>query len=326
MSHTRSWRTITVVGAMAIAAIAVVIMASLVRGPTSVWAQSSNPSGEPPLTPSLPDPPPNADADSEGITLGVSPPNLEVAIDPQGTTGAFRAFNLGTRSVTIQTSIAPWTLDSLNQIELVVPTEQTLDQWLLLSPSTFTIPPGEEQVVRFSIRPRIEPEPGEHRAMVFLEPVADPSGQSVTATARIGVAIYGAVGDIDRQGTLHTVNVRSADRSEVVANASDLLVSFDISSEGLNHIRLDGQYSIWQADRYPGTTETHLMPIGNETGYPDGLLLVAPLPSTPVLPSTRRTLMSSIPLSLASGDYVLDIQGQLGDDSIERNVPFSVSP
>ena len=39
---------------------------------------------------------------------------------------------------------------------------------MIINPVEFTIPAGGEQVVRFAVRPRAQPEPGEHRAMVFF--------------------------------------------------------------------------------------------------------------------------------------------------------------
>ena len=267
---------------------------------------------------------PQGDPEDGAVTLGVSPPRLEVEIDPQGTTGAFRTYNLGTRTVTVQTSLATWQLDERNQIELVEPTEQTLDQWLLLSPSTFTIPPGEEQVVRFSIRPRVQPNPGEHRAMIFLDPIVEDSGEGITTAARLGVTVYGNVGDVVRRGTLHDITIRPSTSNQV--GEFEVELDFDIASEGLNHIRMDGQYSIWHADQYPGTEATSLIPISDDTELPDGTVFVGYLPNTPVLPATRRTLSTLVPQSLEKGNYVLDIEGFLGEEEIEREMPFTVGP
>ena len=309
MTSNQFWLRISNVLAIALGLISV---GGLVRNPTVLQARSQ-PVEAPP-----------ADPDDGGVTLGVSPSRLELEIDPQGTTGAFRTINLGTTTVTVQTSLGTWILDENNQIELIEPTEQTLDQWLLLSPSTFTIPPGEEQVVRFSIRPRVQPEPGEHRALIFLDPIVDDSEGGITTTARLGVTVYGNVGEIDRRGTLHDIIVSPFRRTQ--SGEFDVMLDFDITSEGLNHVRMDGQYSIWDAELYPGTEETGLIQTNDRTELPDGAIFVGSLPSTPVLPSTRRTLSIQIPQPLKTGDYVLDIQGVLGEEKIDRSLQFKVSP
>lgn len=248
--------------------------------------------------------------------IGVSPPRIELQIGDRPTTESIRVINLGTEPVAIKASVHSWDLDDENRIRLLPPTEQSLDQWMVLNPLEFSIEPGRSQTVRFSVRPRIAPEPGEHRAIVYFEQASGPVATTSTLRTvfRLGVAIYAYVGEVTRRGPLHGV--------EVVAKSA----WFDISSEGSAHLRLLGQYAVWPAEAYPGSDGTERVKVesGPEAQLPAAMVHVADLPSTPILPGTRRRMELRLPEDLAPGSYVLDLNGTLGDLPLDRGVAFTV--
>jgi len=194
---------------------------------------------------------------------------------------------------------------------------------MIISPMAFEVPPESYQTVRFSIRPRVEPQLGEHRAMIYLQQQPTEGvveGKTIEVIGRVGVAVYAYVGDVERVGRLHDVEVRSE---------GDLqLASFDVSSIGTAHIRMSGQYTVWPADLYTSPEDeepSESDSADNELILPEGALNVGWLPPSPVLPDARRRLPLLIGQDLPAGDYVLDVRGELGGEPLRIGVPFSVS-
>ena len=252
------------------------------------------------------------------ITLGVSPPRFEIALDSASSTHALRVFNFGTETLQLQGSVNAWDFDEDNQLRVVEPTERTLDQWIVINPLRFSIPPGESQTVRFSIRPKVLPAPGEYRAMIYLE--QPPTLQdSLTVRGRMGVAVYAYAGNIERVGDLDVT---------VVSREQGPLAAFDITSRGSAHVRLSGQYAVWPVETYPGTDATGPVEGLGEPGVavPDSIVDAGFLPGMPVLPGDRRTLPMSLAPHLPAGDYILDINGDLSGKPLDLAVPFTIAP
>lgn len=252
------------------------------------------------------------------ISIGVSPPRFEIEIGPVPVTKAARVFNFGSKPLEIQASVHGWDLDEANQVRLVEPTEQSLDQWIVINPLRFTVKPGESQTVRFSVRPKVQPAPGEHRAIIYFEQPPSKEG-SIAVIGRIGVAVYGYVGPVERVGELNGVTV---DASAAAPHAG-----LDISSSGTAHVRLGGQWAIWPAASYPGAATTQSFPeLGErEIVLPERIIDVGFLPGLPVLPGSRRTLPLHLPRGLPPGEYVLDINGNLSGRPLDLAVPFTVA-
>ena len=250
--------------------------------------------------------------------IGVSPPRVELEIGPRPSTETIRVINFGDEPVEVNVRVHSWDLDHDNRVRLRPPTEQSLDQWMIINPLHFTIEPGRTQAVRFSVRPRVEPEPGEHRAMVYFEQESRPEPGAETSTFRtlfrLGVAVYGYVGEPTRLGTLHSVGVEDREGW------------FEVSSEGSAHVRLDGQVAVWPVSLYPGSNATTpaAQRDDNSLGAPPGVLHAALVPTTPILPGTRRKIRFPIPGDLPPGSYVLDVNASLGDRPLEMAVPFMI--
>jgi hypothetical protein len=246
--------------------------------------------------------------------IGVSPPRVEVFLDEGPATGAVRLYNLGDERVGVRVSTGNWDLDEDNRLREQEPTEQSADQWLVVNPVQFTIEPGDAQVVRFAVRPRVEPTPGEHRAMIYFEQdesLLNTEVAGLRALFRIGVTVYAYSGEIQRVAVLHEIRV----------DEGPILV-LDVGSEGNAHVRLLGTWGVWPADVYPGPEAAS--PV-DPSGPPEAPIVAhGTLPEGPVLAGTRRNLVSSLPADLPPGDYVLDVDGSLSGLDVSRGLAFTV--
>jgi P pilus assembly chaperone PapD len=245
--------------------------------------------------------------------IGVSPSIVETTLDERGAASALRLLNLGTRTVEVKVTVQNWDLDDANNVRVLPPNEQSLDQWIVVQPLRFTVAAGKSQTVRLAIRPRTRPEPGEHRAIVFFEEVA-PKDEAVPAMRvlfRLGVAVYAYAGTVTRLGALCGITV---DQDAAL---------FDVESFGSAHVRLAGQYAIWEGAHYPGAAKTQAIADidAPKPALPAHVVAAGPLPTLPVLPGARRRIRVGLP-KLGTGDYILDVKAKLGDDTLTFGVPF----
>lgn len=257
---------------------------------------------------------------AKAINIGVTPPKFHVDITSKKTRSqAIRILNLDSKPVELKVYVQSWDMNEQNKLRVLPPKEQSLEQWIVFTPSRFTIPPGGVQTIRFAVRPRVKPQSGEHRAVIFVEEVPrTTASKGVTLIGKLGVAVYGYVGDIKRVGVLNAVNVNSKPNA--------LNAVFDISSQGNGYANMQGQYAIWPAAKYPGAEVTK--PIANlgkpEAKISEPLLDAGLLPATPVLPDSRRQVLLPITKKLPPGSYVLDINGELNGVAIKKGIPFTV--
>jgi hypothetical protein len=260
-------------------------------------------------------------AAAQTATIGVSPLRIEVALGTRPVAEAIQIMNLGTAPIELSVSVSNWILDEANQVKAIEPTEQSLDQWIVISPLRLSLPPGRLQTVRFTVRPKVKPEPGEHRAMIFFDevPGAEPPVQGTRVVGRVGVAVYAHVGEVTRRAVLNCLEVVTARRAAAAV--------FDISSEGSAHARMSGRYVVWPAGGFPGFSATAPPPpVGGNSVVPEGAVEAAELPPTPVLPGFRRRIVMRLAREFEPGDYVLDIEGQLGEQPLRLAYPFVVPP
>ena len=258
---------------------------------------------------------------AQTATIGVSPLRIEIALGSRPAAEAIQIMNLGSAPIELSVSVSNWILDEANQVKAIEPTEQSLDQWIVISPLRLTLQPGRLQTVRFTIRPKVKPEQGEHRAMVFFDevPEAEPVVGKTRVVARVGVAVYAHVGEVTRRAVLDCLEVVTAKRAAAAV--------FDISSEGNAHARMSGRYVVWPASRFPGVSAAAAPPsVTGASVVPDGAVEAAELPPTPVLPGFRRRIVMRLAREFEPGDYVLEIDGQLGDQPLRLAYPFVVPP
>lgn len=252
------------------------------------------------------------------LQVGVSPPIFEFKLQDRTPTQSFKVINYSQKPVTFRVSVHNWTLNESGDTQILPPTENSLDQWIVVNPVEFTVPARGEQTVRFAVRPKVPPQAGEYRAMFFLDTVPDPNATGVVVQGRLAIASYAYMGDVTRVGTLEGITIRK----------NPLTAGFTVKSEGTAHLRLQGQYAIYRANNYPGAAATK--PIENvqspqaQANLPTGVLAAGTLPTLPTLPGSRRKIQLSLPANLGVGSYILDINGTLGDKTIDQAVPFSI--
>ena len=256
-----------------------------------------------------------AQASAPPAQIAVSPSKFELELGSRPATESITVMNLGDQNVDIEVSVANWDLDDQSRVRIVEPDEQSLDQWMIVNPLRFSIPARGSQTVRFSIRPRVAPRPGEHRAMIYFNQVLPPvEHQAVRIKFSFGVAVYATVGDVSRVGELHDVSL--------VPGTNPVVVRLDVSSAGSAHVRLSGRYAIYAADAYSGAQAAS----GGRAEDQGGSSTVASglLPSRPVLPSTRRQLLIQTERRLPAGAFVLDLSGDLSGRPVHVALPFRI--
>ncbi|MGC8916443.1 MAG: fimbrial biogenesis chaperone [Thermoanaerobaculum sp.] len=250
--------------------------------------------------------------------IGVSPPRFDITLEGPTAADAFKVVNLGESPLHLKVSVAHFGLDEENRLVSLPPTPQSADQWLVVTPLEFVIEPGKTQTVRFAVRPRVKPEPGEHRAMIFLEEQPPQDRPFATLNlARVGVGVYVNVPPVERQARVHCVDFRWL--------AGKLWAALDISSLGNAHVRPQAFFVVWPEKAFPGTVGSH--PVQKEPGgpvaVPEGASLAGAVPDIPVLPQTRRTLrfiLGSVP----PGEYVVELFGRVENEVLSWAVPLTV--
>ncbi|PLZ99746.1 P pilus assembly protein, chaperone PapD [Fischerella thermalis CCMEE 5268] len=256
------------------------------------------------------------------LDIGVSPSRVEVQINRKTRTQSIRVLNLSSKPLELKAYTRTWNMNEDGKLEDIASTEESLDRWIIFTPSQFTIPPKSSQTIRFAIRPRVQLKPGEHRAVLYLEevrPSNEEQTKAIRTIGRFGVVIYGYVGDITRVGVLNSITV---DTKPKVPTAV-----FDVSSTGSGYVRLKGQYAVWSAAKYPGAKATQGINDLGKPGkkLPENIIYAGMLPISPVLPGTRRRLLLPIVKNLPPGNYVLDLNGELNGIKIDQGIPFTVT-
>lgn len=251
--------------------------------------------------------------------IAVSPPRVEIDLDAGHPTEAIHVINLSDKETRISVSVAHWDLDENNKVRDIAPTEQSLDQWIVINPLEFAIPPGEQQTLRFAIRPRIAPMAGEHRAMIYLEQQPDEVGDassSVNIRYRVGVAVYGLSGQIDRRGGIRAIRHTTSGENQ--------FLDVDTISEGNASVRLSGRYGIWPQADYPGDEDARTILDEPQDGPENRSGVVGTLPQIPILPGTARIIRARLP-DLPPGAYSLYVSGSVSGRPFAERLEITAS-
>ncbi|MEA5593960.1 molecular chaperone [Rivularia sp. UHCC 0363] len=254
------------------------------------------------------------------LEMSISPPRMELDINSKkGRSNTIKLTNFDDKPVQIRAYVKNWTMDEKNKLQNIPSTEQSLDQWILFTPSKFTIPARGTQTLRFAIRPKIEPAAGEHRAVIYFEEIPSNTESGTVGTkAAIGVVVYAYSGEIKRVGNVNSVTVD--------ARPNAINAVFDVSNKGNAHIRMEGQYAIWQAAKYPGAKATQFIKDVGDSNQklPASVVRVGSLKLPPILPSKNRKLLQTLTEKLPPGNYVLDINAELSGVPVDQGIPFTV--
>jgi len=262
---------------------------------TAPWIQKADAAGPPPGQ------------------VAISPSMVEQAIGDKPVNGSIRMQNLKKEPVSVKVDIYNWTLDEFNRVKLIPGDQQSLDRWMLISPIAFTLEPGGSQVIRYSIRPTGKPEPGEHRAMIYLteqgtENEKKESG-AVQVRFRYGMAVYGYSGS----------KKESAELESLTFDKGSMTIKAVVHNTGNVHTRLTGNYAIWKIGTFPGVKAMkEYFEKGENKAAPAGLIATGSMHSTPVLPGHRRTIVEKLELPGNVNGYVVAVSGMIGGRPVDK--------
>lgn len=243
--------------------------------------------------------------------FGIYPAMFEVEIGSDSVEKSLIITNLKKKPVSMRVELYSWTYNEHFQIKLVPSSPKTLDQWMVVNPVRFTIEPGGIQTIRFSITPRVKPEPGEYRAMLYVIEEPDPvnAGNGVLITAKLGVGIYGYV-----QPVVHSPKI-----IDLSFHRASTTLSVHLLNEGNVHARFRGRYIIWKKSLFSGSGSMKKLPEMIEQGHePSGFLAQGFFPGDPVLPKTARSYNLKLAIPKNSGPYVVAVIGELDGKPVEK--------
>ncbi|NHQ59747.1 molecular chaperone [Chlorobium sp. BLA1] len=242
--------------------------------------------------------------------VAVSPAMFEINIGSKPVNESIRIKNLKKNPVTLKVEVYNWTLDEQNKLKILPPDSQSLDQWMIINPVSFTIDPGNEQVIRFSIRPRTLPNPGEHRAVIyFAEQLSPTNPGGVEILFKLGVGVYGYAEKIQRSASLQGVTLDRASGT----------LKVDIQNSGNVHTRLKGEYALWKKDGFPGFKSIgSYMNWPRDKKRPDWFIGSGSMNNTPVLAGQRRTITTKFDPPDKNTGYIVTVSGTIDGKKIEK--------
>jgi hypothetical protein len=134
---------------------------------------------------------------------------------------------------------------------------------------------------------------------------------------RLGTSVIGLAEPVIRDAVIHSV---TADATEV---------EIEIESRGNTHVRLDGQWALWNPESFPGQENTSVIEgLGEDEDFalPEGMIAAWPLNTIPVLPGTRRVVRNAIATELDPGTYLLDLNGTVAGVDLGQTLSIVVAP
>ncbi len=250
--------------------------------------------------------------------MGISPDRYYVEFDERGgDTQSLLVQNLSDQPLSLTLSVSNWELNENNQISVVPPNERSLDQWIVINPLNITIPPGSPQTIRWAIMPRLQPDPGEYRAIIFIEEnlaqqEQQQNGTQVRMNMRYGLPIYAQVGEALLQAELHDMRI---------ARTGDSL-SLELSNVGTSHARMSGNYGIWPSAEFPGSERAlEILQELNPDNIDEADFIVGNMPAAVILPGFRRSV--PLPLGLErSGEFTIQLNAAFAQLRIEDALSF----
>ena len=176
--------------------------------------------------------------------IAISPPRLEMHPESGKASESITVLNMSSNPMQLKVAVNNWDLDLDNKFRALAPTEQSLDQWLIINPVRLTIPANSQQTVRLAIRPRAKPEAGEHRAMIFFKQLPDPTKKG-QINFNVGVPVYAYYGDVKRTAEVHSIDF----------NSSEMEFIFDVTNTGNSYVRPEGHYLVMSSENAGGDEE-----------------------------------------------------------------------
>lgn len=243
-------------------------------------------------------------------TLALSPARLEIYPEKDKSSQSISVLNLGEEPMKVEIRVQNWDLDENNQYRAQAPTPQSLDQWILINPVRLTIPANSQQTVRLAIRPRVKPDAGEHRAMIFFRQLPDPNKKGRGQVSfNVGVPVYAYFGEIKNEAVVNDVGFD-------IENSS---FYFDIENKGNAYVRPTGAYLVLDAKDYEGNEKAlGRINLKKNSLNPENSLASGKLAAQPVLAGQTRRVLNFIDLSAFKQDIMLVLKVDIGGKLISK--------
>lgn len=139
-------------------------------------------------------------------SLQVTPPSQELSADPGKTVTVKTTLrNPDKQSISVKTRIEDFTASGEEgQIALIDAGDYSLTGWTNISPATFTLGPGESQVVTATIRVPASAAGGRYGSFVFsVTPGTDDGGTALVAQEIASIFLMRIAGPVDEQLSLN---------------------------------------------------------------------------------------------------------------------------
>ena len=256
--------------------------------------------------------------------MAISPPRIELQLSESGqANGEFAIINVSDRPLAVELSIFNWTLDESNSTKIIPPTPQSLDQWLIVNPLKVDIPANSNQTIRYGIRPKVKPELGEHRAIIYIKELPDqtqPESQGVQFRLTYGLPIYANVGKVTRQANIQ-------DSQLLFQDSDKIIFTLDISNPGLYYVRPSGLIGVWQQERYPGdeAADDYLFEAlsSAQADFPNKPAIEKYILNKPVLPKHQRQQNTILLINeLSAGSYTARVVANVADHKVRKSINF----
>lgn len=229
---------------------------------------------------------------------------LFVAKPGERVTGTIKVTNPSNQTAEVSATIYDWTLNNADRMitSEVGTRKESLKGLIKFNPQNFKIPPGDSQIVRFTLTAPKEGELFERRGIVFFEEksvIQNPEGMGANLITQVGSTIYLAF-----EGMRMVFNLKDVRIEKSVAGKYQGVLA--IVNQGAGHVRYRISYKLINEKK--------------------ALIHENQLTEKVILPQFERQVIFPLPEKLAPGKYNLLLKlNFLGTNkSTSRTISFTV--
>ena len=238
-------------------------------------------------------------------STNVDPSRIMFVAKPgERVTGTIKVANPSDQLAEVSATIYDWTLNDADRMVTseVGTRRESLKGLIKFNPQNFKIPPGESQIVRFTMTAPKDGNLFERRGIVFFEEKSvyqDQEGMGATVVTQVGSTIYLAF-----EGMRMAFNLKNT-RVEKTADGKYQGI-LNIANQGDGHVRYRISYKLINEKKA----------LVHENQFSENV----------ILPQFERSVSFPLPEKMAPGKYNLIMKlSFLGTDkSTSRTIPFTV--
>lgn len=218
--------------------------------------------------------------------------------------GGFRSFVLIAENnedvpLEVQISVEKFSLGIDGQGQVLASNQWSATDWLEVSPQHFTIPPLRSQTVRVGITVPSSVQGEKYAYLTFQTTKMIQTGRGGESKTRIS-AMIGVAGTLQESLEVVTANVSHEDARNIIV---------EVKNTGNTHVQIKGTVSV---------SDSKGTPLGEEIPMEGNRITV--------FPQENAEIHFFVSESLASGDYIVQVNLTFGKDDIQLNkeIPLSV--